>query len=158
MAITPEILLAVQPLLGKATCRQRVGQGRTLSLGFGEKIFHGNPKLADPFYGEWEIGTYNAAWRFIRAGKIVIGSQDVFDSVADFNMALQKLPMGSVAKIDQLTNTELRLSLSDGASVEFICASSDKDEMFHIFAPEKQCIEYRCVGGWKIGPSNAPWT
>lgn len=50
-------------LIGKTCCRKRVGRSRSLSVGFGKKISHSKPDMADTYYGEWEIGTYSSPWR-----------------------------------------------------------------------------------------------
>lgn len=157
LAIDAQVLKEVQLLFGKPVCRQRVGDGRSLSIGFGDKVFHSNPKKSDIFYGEWEVGTYSAAWRIVSAGRVIIGSQDVFDSVDDFDRALQTVRLSHFEAIVQSTSMDIRLDLGLGLSVEFLCVSSSDDEMFHMFAPGNQYVEYVCGLGWKVGASNAPW-
>jgi hypothetical protein len=50
---------AFDGILGKRCCRQRAGEYRSLSLGFGERIPHLKKKSVDSFNGEWELGTYS---------------------------------------------------------------------------------------------------
>lgn len=156
-SISAEVSEFIQPLLGKAVCRQQVGDGRSLSIGFGQKVFHSNPKKKDIYYGEWEIGTYTAAWRIIREDQIVIGSQDLFETLTDFDQALHRVMLPPIQVIEQSSNFDIRVVLSGGLSLEFLCASASDDEMFHIFAPDSKYLEFTCKHGWKIGAADAPW-
>lgn len=149
---------AFAELIGNPSCRQRVGRGRSLSVGFGDKVPHSKPKTADPFYGEWEIGTYSSAWRIIREGRVVCGSSDLVDSIDELDGRLQAIQLGAVVAIEALSQFDIRVKLDNGVLIDFICASAEDDEMFHIFGPENLYIEYTCPDGWKVGRSNAPWT
>jgi hypothetical protein len=157
MIIDLEIQVALLPLIGKYCCRQRIGRGRSLSLGFGGKLPHSKPKTSDPFYGEWELGTYSAAWRIIREGRVVCGSLDAVDSIDELDERLQAIKLGKVLTIEVFSQFDLRVILDEDVCIDFICAAEDDDEMFHIFGPESLYIEYTCSDGWKVGKSNAPW-
>lgn len=158
MAIDANIKGAVATLIGKRCCRQRVGRGRSLSVGFGEKVPHSKPRTADPFYGEWELGTYSSAWRVIHKGRVVCGSSDVVDSIDELDERLQTIKLGVILVIEALSHFDIRVKLDDDVCIDFICASSEDDEMFHIFGPESLYVEYVCRDGWKVGRSNAPWS
>jgi hypothetical protein len=127
-------------------------------VGFGEKVPHSKPKTADTFYGEWELGTYSAAWRVIREGRVVCGSLDVVDSIDELDERLQAIRLGAVIAVEEQSQFEIRVKLDDGVFIDFICASAEDDEMFHIFGPESLYVEYTCPGGWKVGKSNTPWS
>lgn len=158
MAIDANIQSTFAALIGKRCCRQRVGRGRSLSVGFGEKVPHSKPKTADPFYGEWELGTYSSAWRVIQEGRVVCGSSDVVDSIDELDERLQAIKLGAVLAIEALSQFDIRVKLDDEVCIDFICASAEDDEMFHIFGPESLYVEYTCSEGWKAGKSNAPWS
>lgn len=146
------------PLLGKNCCRQRVGRGRSLSIGFGERVPQMTRKTIDGFYGEWEVGTYSSAWRIVLDGKIVLGSLDVTDSVDELDQRLQNIKLGSVTAIKVLSQFDIRLEFDGDAHIDFIYASTEDDEIFHIFGPENIYLEYTSSRGWKVGRSNVSWS
>ena len=148
------VLQTIGGLIGQACCRQRVGRMRSLSLGFGQKIPHGKPRLVDNFYGEWEIGTYTAAWRVVHEGVILCGSQDVVDSLSDLDQRLSKIKFGEIKAITAISKFDIRLHFDGGMHLDCIGAASEHDELLHIFCPEKLCVEYSIAGGWKVGPSS----
>jgi hypothetical protein len=127
-------------------------------VGFGKRVPHSKPKTADPFYGEWEIGTYSSAWRIIRAGRVVCGSSDVVDSIDELDERLQAIKLGAVVAVEALSQFDIRVKLDDEVFIDFICASEGDDEMFHIFGPERLYVQYTCPDVWKVGKSNAPWS
>lgn len=143
---------ALMNLTGKACCRQRVGRMRTLSLGFGEKIPHGNPRLVDGFHGEWELGTYSAAWRIIRDEKILCGSQDVVDSLSELDVRLGKIEIGRIESVCLASRFDVRVSLDGNMHIDFFGADSGDDEIFHIFCPDGLYLAYSILGGWKVSP------
>ena len=141
---------AFSELVGKPCCRQRVGEWRSLSIGFGEKVPHGSSKKIDPFYGEWEIGTYSSAWRIVRDGQILCASKDLVDSTEELDEKLQRIPLGTIVGVQALHQFDISVKLTDGVSIEFICVSTDDDEMFHIFGPNRLYVEYKYAKGWNI--------
>jgi len=157
VAIDASVQGAFAGLIGKRCCRQRVGRGLSLSVGFGEKVPQSESKAADPFYGEWEFGTYSSAWRVIQEGRVVCGSSDVVDSIEELDERLQAIKLGAVLAIETLSQLDIRIKLDGEIYIDFICASAEDDEMFHIFGPESLYVEYTCRDGWKVGKSNAPW-
>lgn len=144
-------------LIGRQCCRQRIGRGGGLSVGFGDRVPHSKPKTVDTFYGEWEIGTYSSAWRIVQHEQIVCGSLDAVNSIEKLDEFLQTLKLGSVVAVEAISKFDIRITLNEGAHIDFMCASNDDDEMFHIFGPESICVEYKCLGGWKVGKSDVPW-
>lgn len=143
-------------LYGRGCCRQRVGRKRSLSIGFGHPVPHFKDLAKDPYYGEWEIGTYSACWRIIRAGCVLCGSADVVDSIDELDDKLQGVTLGAVRAIDELTKFDIRVTLDNGVYIDFFCASSDDDEWFHVFGPDNIVVKVSS-DGWKIGKSNQPW-
>lgn len=149
--------LIVKEIMGKQCCRQRVGEWRSLSIGFGEKQYH-TKKGVDQFYGEWEIGTYSAAWRVSVANKVVCSSQDSVTSTLELDERLQLISLGSVSGIEVFHELDVRVFLDNGVTIDFMQLSIDvQDEVLHIFGPGHLYVEYSNVTGWKEGKSNEPW-
>lgn len=138
-------------LIGKCCCRQRVGRGRSLSVGFGKKVPYPKPKMGDTFYGEWEIGTYSSAWRIIREGRVVCGSTDTVDSIDELDERLQAVKLGEVVSIEALSQFDIRVKLNNGVFIDCLCTFADDDEVFHILGPEGVYVEYKVPDGWKAG-------
>jgi hypothetical protein len=147
----------VKGLFGLPCCRRRVGRRRSVSFGFGSERFHGDPKLPDGFYGEWEIGTYYAAWRVVQAGKVLCGSEDVVDSVEGLNDRLGLVELGRPVGIQMLSEFDVRLSLDENTDLDFLGTLSEADEhIVHIFGPDDLYVEYAVETGWEIGTSAEP--
>lgn len=126
-------------------CRQRIGLNKSLLLGFGKKIPHNKPKRRDTFNAEWELGTYTSAWRVMQANDLVIGSSDSANhsSLSDFDDALQKVVLGRFLNITFVESLKLIcLALENDMQVHFFPCSSDDDEWFHVFMPDKTHLEY----------------
>lgn len=146
----------IAQIVGKPCCRRRVWRMRSLHLGFGEKVFPGNQRLVDAFYGEWEIGTYHGGWRVIGGGRVLCGNGDSVDSIDDLDAALKRIELGNFASCRQLTDLDVRLELDNGVAVDFLGTVSD-DECFHIRCPGNIYARFSADGGWQVGPSNKPW-
>jgi len=118
---------------------------------------HAKPKAVDTFYGERELGTYSSAWRVIREGQVVCGSSDVVDSIDELDERLQAIDLGAVLAIEMLSQFDIRVALERDVRIDFMSASAEDDELFHIFGPDNLYVEYTCPRGWRVGQSNAPW-
>ncbi len=147
---------AFDGILGKTCCRQRAGEYRSLSLGFGDKIPHLKKKSVDSFNGEWELGTYTSAWRIIRNEEILCGSMNPVDSNAELEQQVSAIQIGAVVSIEMLSKLDIRIILDDDMFIDFMCASSHDENMFHVFGPNHLFVSYRCISGWSIGKSNEP--
>lgn len=142
---------AILGLIDKACCRQRLGRIRSLSLGFGDKISHGQSRLIDNFYGEWEIGTYSAAWRVIKNGNVLCGSQDIVDSLEELEERFRKIKLGRIKGISLISKFDIRIDFDDESHIDFLGTFGEDNEMFHIFCPSGLYVEYSILGGWKVG-------
>lgn len=140
---------AIDGLVGQECCRQRIGRGRSLAIGFGNKVKHGKPRLVDDFYGEWEIGSYMAAWRIIQADELLCGSNDVVQSLDELDKRLSKIRLGKVAEIVWFSKFDIRVQLEEQIRIEFLWVSSEDDEMFHIFCPNNLYVKYSIRDGWE---------
>lgn len=143
-------------LSGQPCCRKRIGRGKSLSLGFGKKVFHGNAKLVEEYYGEWELGSYYPAWRIIGGGKILCASQDAVDSLEELQVRLDELAIGSFVSLSQTAEFDTRIELEGGFRVDFLSTISDDDESFHIFGPSALFVRFGPIQGWSIGKSDEP--
>lgn len=151
-----EILNIISSVYGKKCCRVAVGNYKSLSFGFGERIFHNNHCLKDKFYGEWEIGTYYGSWRVLKNNKIILGSYLSEDDIDFLNKKINEIEFGEVVAITNLSELDVRVVFSNGVMVDFIPTFSDEDEVFHMFCPENIYVEFTSEGLWKIGKSNVP--
>jgi len=147
----------VEGLLGQLCCRVKVGNGRSLSIGFGDKLYHGNTRLSDEYYGEWEIGSFQNNWRIVTTESIKHGGNDLVDNEQSFIKEIESLELGKITALFNLTDLDIRVEFGSKIIIDFMALSSDDDESFHIFAPNKVCADFVPYRGWKIGPSNAPW-
>lgn len=144
----------IKELEGLKCCRAKVGEFRSLSLGFGEKVYHNNSKLNDSYYGEWELGTFCGAWRILHNGEICCASNDGLEAELDKNV--KNISFGNFVSITQLSDIDVRITLSNKICIDFLATIRADDEYFHIFAPHDQYAELRKGGVWKFGKSNVP--
>lgn len=149
-----DILPIITGLIGQTCCRKRVGRMRSLSLGFGKEIPQSNPRLIDAFYGEWEIGTYTATWRIVHDGAILCGSQDVVENLAELDQRLSQIEIGRIKMIETTSKFDVCVNFEGGLSIDFLGATSENDEIFHVFCPSNTYLEYSIAGGWKKGVSS----
>lgn len=156
MTINANVRSMFADFMGKPCCRQRVGEWRTLSIGFGARVPHTSQKSVDSFYGEWEIGTWSAAWRILHGTKVLCGSKDLVDSTEELDKKLQNVHLGRILDIENLSPLDVRVTLDDGVYIDFICVSDIDDEMFHIFAPNDLYIEFKDAR-WNFGNTKKLW-
>jgi len=152
-----EVQTMLSPLFGKPCCRQRVGRSRSLSIGFGKKVSHLKDNKSDTYYGEWEIRTYSSAWRILKNNKIICGSLETVDSVEELDDKLQHLSLGAARGIELLEGANPRILLEEGEYIDFMYASSEEDEVFHISGPDNLYLEFTWPNLWVAGKSNVPW-
>lgn len=152
-----EVLNLISPLFGNKCCRIRVGDFRSLSIGFGKKIYHHKPKLTDKFRGEWEIGTYYCAWRMRLGNKILCASSDSAQSINDLHDKALQVKIGSIVSIASVSDIDVRVGTDSGVDIDFLATISDTDQYFHIFGPNHLYIELADGGKWTIGKSNEPF-
>lgn len=152
-----EVRNTLAGLWHRPCCRQSLTAGRGLSVGFGEKIPHGKPRLRDTFYGEWEIGTWEASWRITRNGVVLCGSQDG-DTADLLHERLQEIELGSILGIEAPSRFDIRVRLDGEVLIDFFTTSSVDDETFHVFCPQNLYVGYSWTAGWSVGRSDVPLT
>jgi hypothetical protein len=151
-----EVDVYLTGLIGQPCCRKRVGRGKSLSIGFGKKVFHGNAKLVDEYYGEWELGSYYPAWRIVRDGKILCASQDAVDSLEELQVRLDELAIGPFIALSQTSEFDTRIELEGDFHIDFLGTISDDDKSFQIFGPSALFIGFSPLQGWCVGKSDEP--
>jgi hypothetical protein len=124
-------------------------------MGFGKRIPNNNPKTRDGYYGEWEIGTYESAWRVIQNGVIICASHDASDSPApenppDIDGVFRKINFENLVSIRQKTKWDFETKFDFGISLDLFGASSHAEdgEFFHIFCSERKCLSFDSDEGW----------
>jgi hypothetical protein len=151
-----EVASLVKPLIGLPNCRTDVGEHKSLSLGFGDRVFHEHDKLRTRFYGEWEIGTYFSAWRVVKGNSILLGRGDLGTS-EDLATRLSQIPLGAISALVQPSPLDLRIELNNDVVVEIYANMSDPDDdFFHIFLPGKKHLGVSAGGVWNLSDSDKP--
>lgn len=145
--IVPAELAAIK---GAECCRQRVGRGRSLSLGFGERVHHGKSELEDTFYGTWELGSYYPIWRILINDDIVMGHADAFDSISDMNEILSRIKIGRLKNVMMLNHLDISIECEGDIHIEFMPATSDEDDVFHVFLPNNIFVGFQPKRGWLL--------
>ena len=148
----------VERLVGKPCTQKRLGRPRSLSLGFGELVPDKKSQQTGIVYAEWEVRTYYWAWRVVKGGRVLCGSQEIVDSIDELRQALNRIDLGGFSSLRQVGDMDVRVELDNGYAVDFLATISDENECFHIFCPESICIVFSPAGGWQTGPSDRPWT
>lgn len=136
---------------GLRCCRKRVGERRSLSIGFGAMQFHGDERLVDPFYGEWEFGTYYGAWRISRGPRVLCGSQDVVDSTQELHDRVERIELGCIVGVEMLTEFDVRVVLDGDLRIDFLGTHGESTEhVIHIFGPNDLYADYSIERGWVV--------
>ena len=133
--------------------RQAVGNSTSLSLGFGKK----DNEASSEEYREWEIGTYSGNWRVIKNKQVICASLDDVETNEELDAKLKTISFGSIRAVSQNDVGDVTLSFDNFVLVEILCLSDEDDEMFHVFCPNSEYIEYNPCSGWRIGRSDSPW-
>jgi hypothetical protein len=155
--LNDEVKLFFAEITGNACCRRNVGEYRSLSLGFGEEIFELNRLPRGSFIGQWDVGTYTAAWRITKAGEILCGSMNLVDSIEELDAEVNAIEIGDFVGIQVLSDFDIRIRTSNGVDIEFLCVSTDDDEFFHVRRSDQTYVQFKQHAGWEIGISNEPW-
>jgi hypothetical protein len=150
MTTIVEVRTRLASLVGKPCSAKWVGEYKSLAMGFGRDFPKPTSRNPLAVQYEWEMGTYTAAWRVVKDKKVVCGSMDLVDGNAELDNKLQELNLGSVVRIEMISGFDIRVVLTGQSCVEFICASSDDDEIFHISGPDHFFAKYSFAGGWVI--------
>lgn len=139
-------------MLGKICCRQRIGEWKSIHLGFGEKVYHHKNTL-DGFYGEWEVGTYSSNWEIYHNDSLLLTSKsDHNESNNDLDIRLQKIFFDRLKEIELLNdNLTVKLSFNNDIFIFFYeMPNEDDTEIIHFFIPHNYYVEFHPKDGWKV--------
>ena len=147
---TPTIL---QSILGQPCCRQRIGEWKSLHLGFGNKIYN-DQKSAVPFYGEWELGTYSSNWEIFHHDQLLLSCKDLKSNM-ELDQLLQQIKFKPVKNIKVINDKDVLIIFKN--SIKIYCYALKNDEateVVHFFFPDHLYAEYHPQKAWNIEKSN----
>lgn len=151
-----EIKFLVEKSFGEICCRKRVRFGNSISIDFGNKIFHNKPKMIDPFYGEWSFGCYHKIWKILKNNKIILEGQNDFDSYEKTDSLLQQIDFGRLIEVTVVDTLDIVMILDNDIRIEFLACSKNEDT-FEVFLPYNKCLVYHANRGWEYGRRDLPW-
>jgi hypothetical protein len=145
-----ELQVRLASLAGKCCSFKAVGEYKSLTIGFGDEVSRPTARNPLAVRSEWEIGTYTAAWRIVHGNEVLCGSMDPVDGNDELDLKVQGLQLGAALRIEMVSQFDIRVVLSEQSYVEFICVSSDDDEILHIFGPDNFFSKYSIADGWTV--------
>lgn len=105
-------------------------------------------------HGEWEIGTYNSAWRLASNTKIIVGSQDCFESQAEIEATMRGIQLGCFRSMVQDSPLDHSIHFDSGIVMEVLGTTACDDEVLHVFMPNNRYMEFTIKHGWTAKPAN----
>lgn len=146
--LNPEIQEFIHRIVGKPCCRQSVGEFKSLTVGFGEKIPVPGASLG--YRGEWEFITYDSAWRVIFGGQILCGSGDP-GYPAELNKILERIPLGCFRSLEA-RGMDARLYFDNQVMIDILaaCHEDNSGDVLVIFGSQDEHIFFNLKEGWKI--------
>jgi hypothetical protein len=156
---TESINSSISEVIEMNCCLQRTDSLRGLILGFGKKTLHKHPQLAKAgiYRGEWEFRAYTTSWRVTLNGKILCGNRDLCGSTEELNESINKIRFTKFERIGMTSPLDLYILLSGGMKVDYLCTSSNVNEVLEIVGPSNFAATYYSALGWKVGRSDLPW-
>jgi hypothetical protein len=138
----PDIL---NKMIGLACCEARVGYGRSLVLGFGEKIFY-ETKFGTHFNGEWQLRTESSSWRVNKNKEILCGN---YDEEEESDKLLKNLLSLKFISIENINFYDAMLTLENDYQI-YLLAQSKNESHFGFFIPNDLYIEFNSTGNWIV--------
>lgn len=154
--LTDEIMSHLAPMLYKECCKVRVHYSDSLTIGFGEKIYHNCERLVDPFFAEWEIRTDWCAWRIRKGNHVICGKDQLVETFEELHEIANKIVYGTLISISQPSDIDLRLEFDTGIVIEFFASLGFNDSYYEIFCPNDIVIVLLSRGNWIIERTNIP--
>lgn len=136
-----------QELINQQICRIDFRRDKSLFIGLGNK--YPTFRKAVSFYGQWEIGTYNASWRIIKDGKILIASES--EKLIIEEKEIVSLPQFKLKEIDEPTPFDLSFVFSKNLKIDFLNCYTEDDEFVHVIKIDKTWWEKKQNGLWLKG-------
>ena len=136
-----------QEIINQQICRIDFRRDKSLFIGLGNK--YPTCRKAVSFYGQWEIGTYNASWRIIKDGKILIASESEKLMAGEKEIVL--LPQFKLEEINEPTPFDLSFVFSSNLKIDFFNCYTEDDEFIHVIKNDKTWWEKKQNGLWSKG-------
>lgn len=144
-----EISKLAEKIGEKRICRVQIFHNGDISIGVGDKIKHGNAKLRDDYYGEWEIGTFHRNWVMLDQGaEVCSGSISVYDPTVTEKRIADKLLGERIINIDRIDEIRILVECSNEIAFEFSSSNDIEDESFHVFCPDGMVWDFVPFTGW----------
>jgi hypothetical protein len=131
-----------------------VDNDKSLSIGLGNKCQKKSKLSTVEYYGEWEFGTYNAAWRVLHNGNILIGSCNLNFEAS--KKGLELILEEKLTKIIPLSEFDVRLEFSNSLIFDFFNCFNTDDEFLHVLHIDGNFWELNNKGNWNFGHSLLP--
>ncbi len=154
--IPQDVLAQTKEIFGMPCCTQRVCSDGALKLGFGDcmkKLIRGREILS----GRWNLVTYTCAWRVVRDGRVVCGSQDLDNSPEQLQRTLSQIHQIPFVSMCHLSSLDVRIQLAMNVSVDILCTMSDDDDALQFFLPNHLVATFSQKCKWRLGASDRPW-
>jgi hypothetical protein len=141
-AVSLEYSNFLSEIQSRIICRLQIFRNGDISFGLGKEIKHGNAKLRDNFYGEWEVGSFHHNWKVMRCGV-------EFSEVLMKEKLIGNLILGEkLISINVIKKTQVEVKISNEVTFEFGSSDDLEDESFHVFCPDKTVWVYTPIIGW----------
>ena len=122
-----------QELINQQICRIDFRRDKSLFIGLGNK--YPTFRKAVSFYGQWEIGTYNASWRIIKDGKILIASES--EKLMTEEKEIVSFPQFKLEEINEPTLFDLSFVFSSNLKIDFFNCYTEDDDFVHVIKIDK---------------------
>ena len=152
----PELANKLIKMVGLKCILQRIGDDRSLFVGFGELHSANSGRSIIP-HAEWEIGSYDCGWRVARDGEIVCGKDDTIDDIRELKDRFSNIQLGSFVSLYNFSDFDTRIMFSCGTIIDILGTMSDDDEILHMFFPDNEVATFSIREGWLLGRSDRPW-
>ncbi|AFM40484.1 Protein of unknown function (DUF3027) [Desulfosporosinus acidiphilus SJ4] len=114
----PELLYQA---VGLSCCDASFSYGNVLCIGLGERVYYTHPSLRDVFRGEWDIRSYNSAWRLVKDNQIICGYYDLQE---ESGPKLELLIGHKLIDIKKISCLDVGFIFDDGFEIDFLGQSS----------------------------------
>jgi len=129
----------ISTLVGLPCCRVGIGGGyskKTLSIGLGDKYKNTSKNSRVEYYGEWEFGTYNASWRFIKNNEIIFGYNNYIEGIDTATPNLEPLLNKKLIGIRALSEFDIRFEFSENMIIDILNCFTEDDDVLHFLHVE----------------------
>jgi len=144
-------------LIGLPCSRIDIGSWKSLSVGLGDRYKNNNKNSRVEYYGEWELGTYNASWRFIKNKEIIFGSNNFIENnnaaLSLSTLNLRPLLDEKLMTIKVLSEFDIRFEFSGNMIIDILNCFNDDDEVLHFLHIEGSFWTLLKNNQWENGKS-----